>query len=266
MIRLSRFLVLLVALATALTAAARPIELEDLFRLKRVSDPQLSPDGAQVVYVVTEVLKEENATQSDLWLVSAGGGEPRRLTHSPKHERHPRWSPDGRWIAFESNREGSYQVWVLPVSGGEARRLTSLSTGATQPIWAPSGDKLAFVSAVFPRFSGKPFAEADQLNKEELDRREKSKVRVRVATQLLYRHWDSWVEGKRQHLFVLDFANGEAAGEPRNVTPGDNDAVPTSSTFSAGDDFAFSPDGTELAYTAPHAVTREQAWVTNHDV
>jgi len=266
MIRSSRFLVLLVALVAALTAAARPIELEDLFRLKRVSDPQLSPDGTQVVYVVTEVLKDENTTQSDLWLVSASGGEPRRLTHSPKHERHPRWSPDGRWIAFESNREGSYQVWVLPVAGGEARRLTSLSTGATQPVWAPGGDRLAFVSAVFPQFSAKPFAEADKLNKEELERREKSKVKARVATQLLYRHWDSWVEGKRQHLFVLGFADGGAAGEPRNVTPGDNDAVPTSSTFSAGDEFAFSPDGKELAFTAPHAVTREQAWSTNHDI
>ncbi len=257
---------ILLFIVSAGFATARPVELEDLFRLKRVSDPQLSPDGTQVVYVVTEVLKDENRTQSDLWLVSANGGKARRLTSSPKHDRHPRWSPDGKWLAFESNREGNFQIWMLAAAGGEARRLTNLSTEATQPVWAPGGDKLAFVSSVFPQFSAQPFAAADKLNKEELDRREKSKVKARVATQLLYRHWDSWVEDKRRHLFVLPVKDGDAAGEPSNVTPGENDAVPTSSTFSAGDDYAFSPDGKELAFTAPPAVTREQAWSTNHDI
>jgi dipeptidyl aminopeptidase/acylaminoacyl peptidase len=263
---MKKFILIVVSLIAAVLAFARPVELEDLFRLKRVSDPQLSPDGSQVVYVVTEVLKDENRTQSDLWIVSASGGEPRRLTSSPKHDRHPRWSPDGRWIAFESNREGTFQIWLLPAVGGEAARLTNISTEATQPVWAQSGDKLAFVSSVYPQFSDKPFAEAEKLNKAEADRIEKSKVKARVFTQLLYRHWDSWVEGKRQHLFVQAVKDGAAVGDPRNVTPGDNDAVPTSSTFSAGDDYAFSPDGKELAFTAPHTVTREQAWSTNHDI
>jgi dipeptidyl aminopeptidase/acylaminoacyl peptidase len=247
-------------------AIARPIELEDLFRFKRVSDPQLSPDGKNVAYVVTEVLKDENRTQSDIWVVPASGGEARQLTNSPQHERHPRWSPDGNWIAFDSNRDGNFQIWVVPAAGGEARKVTSISTEATQPVWSPTGDKLVFVSAVFPEFSAKPFAESDKLNKEKLDARANSKVKARVITQLLYRHWDAWVEDKRQHLFVMAMKDGAAAGEPRDVTPGDNDAIPTSDTFSAGDEYAFSPDGKELAYTAPHQVTREQAWVTNHDI
>lgn len=259
-----RNILLFTCLVTA--ALARPIELEDLFRLKRVSDPQLSPDGATVAYVVTEVLKAENRTQSDIWLVPASGGEPRRLAASPKHDRHPRWSPDGRWIAFESNRDGEFQIYIIPVAGGEAVQVTRLSTGASQPVWAPTGDQLAFVSEVFPEFSAKPFAEADRLNREKLAARESAKVKARVITQLLYRHWDSWVDGKRRHLFVLPVKNGAAAGEPRNVTPGENDAVPTSTTFEEGDEFAFSPDGRELAHTAPHHVVREQAWTTNHDI
>ena len=253
-------------LIVANTAFARSIELEDLFRLKRVAEPQLSPDGQQVAYVVAEVLKAENRTQSDIWVIPATGGTPKQLTNAPKHDRHPRWSPDGKWIVFESNRDGDFQIWIMPAKGGKARKLTTLATEANQPVWSPTGDKIAFVSAVFPEFSDQPFAKSDPLNKQKLAAREQSKVKARMITQLLYRHWDSWVDDRRQHLFVMELKNGKATGVPRDVTPGENDAIPTSSTFSEGDEFAFSPDGNELAYAAPHHVTREQAWSTNHDI
>lgn len=247
----------------------RRLTLDELFRFQRVSDPQVSPDGRHVVYVVTEVLPAENRTQSDLWLApTTGDAAPRRLTFGPTHDRHPRWSPDGRWIAFESNREGDYQIYLLPMAdqGGEARRLTTLAAGATGAVWAPGGDQLAFVSEVFPEFSRENFADADAHNRARIAAEAKAPVRARVATQLLYRHWDSWVGGRRQHLFVLPVRDGAATGEPRNVTPGDNDAVPTSSTFSAGDEYAFSPDGAALAFTAPPLPVRAQAWSTNHDL
>ncbi len=254
------------ALAGAAVLAARPMELEDMFRLRRVSDPQLSPDGTLAAFVVTEPLKAENRTNSDIWLVSTVGGEARKLTNSAKHDRHPRWSPDGQWIAFESNRDGNFQIWVMPAAGGEARKLTSISTEASQPVWSPDGQHLAFVSAVFPGFSARPFAESDRLNQEKLSARETSKVKAKLFDQLLYRHWDSWVEDKRQHVFVLPVRNGAAAGEPRDVTPGENDGVPTSSTFSEGDEFAFSADGRSLVFAAPPMPLREQAWSTNHDL
>ena len=247
-------------------AASRPIELEDLFRFHRVSDPQVSPDGRTLAYVVTDPLKAENRTNSDIWVMPAAGGTAHALTNSPKHDRHPRWSPDGKWIAFESNRDGSYQVWLMPATGGEARKLTAISTEANGPVWSPDGSKIAFVSTVYPEFSDKPFAESDKLNKEKAAAVEKNPVKARVFTQLLYRHWDSWVEGKRQHVFVIPVHDGAAAGDPRDATPGDNDGVPTASTFDAGDEYSFSPDGRELTYTSPSANTREQAWVTNHDI
>lgn len=260
------FVLLLAAALPALAAPKRPIELADLFKFKRVSDPQVAPDGRHAVYVVSEVLWDENRTQSDLWLVDTATGAARALTSTPRNERSPRWSPDGQWLAFESNRGGDYQIWLLPMAGGEARQLTSLATGASGPRWSPTGDRLAFVSDVFPQFSALPFAEADAKNKAALAAREKDPVKVRVATQLLYRHWDSWHDGRRKHVFVVGVKDGAAAGEPRNVTPGENDAVPTSSTFSGGEEYDFSPDGRLLAFTAPPLPLREQAWSTNHDL
>ena len=243
------------------------MELEDLFHLHRVSDPQVSPDGKTVAFVVTDPLKAENRTNSDVWLVPLAGGAPRQVTHSPRSDAHPRWSPDGKWLAFESTRDGEAQIWLLPAAGGEARKLTTLSTEASTPVWSHDGKRLAFVSAVYPEFSDKPFAESDRLNKEKLAAKANGKVKGRLFTHLLYRHWDSWVEDRRQHLFVVGLEpDGTAAGDPRDVTPGDNDGTPTSDTFSFGDEFTFSADDREIFFTAPPLPTREQAWRTNHDI
>ncbi len=242
----------------------RALALDDMFAIDRVADPQVSPEGKRVLFVVTDVLKTENRTNSDIWIapVNGGGTSAKPFVVSPKGDRNPRWSPDGTTVAFVSTRGGSSQIWLVPAEGGEPRQLTTISTGADQPFWSPDGKTVAFVSAVYPEFSGKPFAESDRLNAAKDAHRDTSKVKARVFTQLLYRHWDSWVDDKRLHLFVVP----SAGGEPHDVTPGDRDAVPTSSTFAAGDEFAFSPDGAEISYTATPLPVREQAWRTNHDV
>jgi dipeptidyl aminopeptidase/acylaminoacyl peptidase len=245
-------------------AAKRAPKVEDLFRFKRVSDPSVSPDGKSIVYVVASVDLEANKTSSALWLAPAGGkGEARQLTNSGKKDRHPRWSPDGARILFQSNRSGSEQLWVIDVGGGEARQLTEISTGAETGLWSPDGKWIAFISSVYPEFSDKPFKTSDADNKKKSEEVEKGPVKARVATRLFYRHWDSYVEDKRQHLFVMPF-HGDRAGEPRDLTPGDRDANPTSDTFSVGDDFTFSPDSQYLLFTAPPAV--DEAWSTNYEI
>jgi len=254
-------LVLSGAAGAALAAQdKRPMAIADMFKVQRLSDASISPDGKWVVYTVTTSDLENNKNSSDLWLAPVGGGPARQLTTHPAKDGGAAWSPDGKRLAFESSRSEAAQIWLLDLEGGEPRQLTRVSTEASQPVWSPDGKTIAFVSSVFPEFSSKPFEESDALNKKKLGELEKGKVKARLYASLLYRHWNAWSDGRLQHIFVQPLEGGT----PRDVTPGERDAVPTSTTFSGGIDFAFSPDGREIAYTSPPA--QNAAWSTNHDI
>ncbi len=246
----------------ALAEQKRAITLADMFAFKRVSDPSLSPDGKWVAFTVTTPDLQSNKNPTDVWIAPTTGGEPKRITTHAANDRKPAWSPDGKWIAFESTRSGSSQIWLVTPDGGEAKQLTTISTDATDAVWSPDGKMIAFVSEVFPENSDKPFAESDSLNKKKLDQLANGPVKAKVFTKLMYRHWDSWRDGKRKHIFVQPVTGGNAM----DLTPGDRDAVPFSDTFSSGIEFAFSPDSKEIAYTASPANIQEEAWNTNHDI
>ncbi|VTR90934.1 peptidase s9 : Dipeptidyl aminopeptidase/acylaminoacyl-peptidase OS=Chloracidobacterium thermophilum (strain B) GN=Cabther_A0062 PE=4 SV=1: PD40: PD40: Peptidase_S9 [Gemmata massiliana] len=252
---------LLVLVLSAGAADKRPMQVEDLFAFKRAAAPQISPDGKTVVYQVTTVDLAANKSSTALWLAPADGkGEPKQLTDPKgKKDMNPRWSPDGERVLFESTRSGSAQLWVLTADGA-VKQITDISTGAGSGIWAPDGKSVAFVSSVYPEFSEKPFAESNKLNKEKDDEIEKSPVKAKTFSRLFYRHWDEYVGDKRQHLFVCK-VDGTGC---RDVTPGDRDANPTSTTFSSGDDFTFSPDGRYLVFSA--VPEKEESWSTNYDL
>src|SRR4051812_1394661 len=121
----------------------RGYQVEDLFRLKTVTDAQISPDGGQVAYVVGAIDREADQTRSAVWVVNRDGSGARVLT-SGGNDSQPRWSPDGRHLVFVSSREnGTAQVYVLSLAGGEARRLTSFPRGVLEIAWAPSSQRIA---------------------------------------------------------------------------------------------------------------------------
>ena len=245
------------ALALALCAAGAgasaqapraQFTVQEMLRIQRVADPQLSPDGSWVAYQVTvpDVAANRNLTQ--IFVVAAAGGEPRQLTSGAPSSTTPRWSPDSRRLAFTTGG----QIWTMAPDGSDRKQVTSVSTGAAGPVWSPDGRWIAFASDVYPDCPD------DACNRRRAEEAEKNPVKAHVADRLLYRHWTTWKGGKRTHVLVVPAEGGAA----RDLTPGDWDAPP----FSLGGppDYAFSPDSKELAFA--RNTDRFEATSTNSDI
>jgi dipeptidyl aminopeptidase/acylaminoacyl peptidase len=229
--------------------------IEDLLTAVRVADPQLSPDSRSVVFTRTITNLKEGKRNADIWVVAADGSSaPKELIGGDKSEDTPRFSPDGRRIAFISSRDGQPQVYVADADGHNVRKITELVKGVQAPlVFSPDGTKVAFVSDVYP-------ACADEAcNKQREEQADKNPVKVHHLTRLLYRHWDEWRNDVRHHVFVADIEKRQAV----DVTPGDFDSPPTQQEENG---IAFSPDSREIAFVSNREGNDREAWTTNNDV
>ncbi len=221
---------------------ARAITIEDLYQMQFLSRPRISPDGQRVAYVTTTIDGAKHEYRSAIWVAPVDGDEAQRFTSGTANASSPVWSPDGRWLAFVSERESEAtgkdakkqgkdkpQIWLLPLNGGEARQLTFMEHGASSPVWSPDSKRLIFSAEVGP---------ADEETEEG-----KSLPKVRVIDQLWYKlDGVGFIYQRRSHLFLID-PNG---GTPQQLTDGDWD----------DGEVEWSPNGSQIVFTSNHAEDR----------
>jgi dipeptidyl aminopeptidase/acylaminoacyl peptidase len=244
----------LVALSAVPADQTHPFSVHDMLTMDRLSDPQVSPDGKWIVFVLRETDLAANRGRTDLWLVGTDGTGLRRLTSHPQGDSNPRWAPDSKSVFFISTRSDSSQVWRIRVDGGEAQQVTDLPLDVGNLLVSPNGKHIAFTMEVFP--DCKTIADT----KDKLDNIEQRKTSGRIYDRIFVRHWDTWKDGRRSHLFVMP----SAGGDPIDVMQG-MDADTPSKPFGGPEEITFTPDSRGLIFSA-RDVGRAEPWSTDFDL
>ena len=246
--------------AQAADNPAGPLKVEDLVRLRRLSNPQVSPDGRHVAFVLREMDLEANKGRTDIWLLDLRAKEaaPRRLTQNAANDSSPRWSADGHALYFLSTRSGSSQVWRLSFDGGEASQVTRYPLDVTSLKVSPAGNRIAVSMDVVPECASL------SCTRSRLDARAKDKASGRTYDRVFIRHWDTWGDGTRSHLFTATVGPDGTAGTPIDLSRALDADVP-SKPFGDDTDYAFSPDGASVVFSARIA-GRTEPWSTNFDL
>jgi dipeptidyl aminopeptidase/acylaminoacyl peptidase len=244
---------------TAAAAAPKGLTIEDMLAMQRVGEPVVSPDGKRVVFSVRDTDYDANKGRFHLWMAYTDGSGAIELTTSSDNDTDPAWTADGRWIYFVSGRSGSSQVWRIAPAGGEAEQVTKLALDVNGFTMFPDGKRLALAIDVWP--TAKTLAESAKRDRHEA----KSKVKAQIFDTLMFRHWDTWADGKLSHVFAWTPPElGGAADDAKDLTPGQLTDTPTK-PFGGMEEVQVSRDGKWIAFVA-RVGGREEAWTTNTDI
>jgi len=249
---MKKFIIGVILIFTALHVDAQPkraMTVEDMWAMKRIGAYDVSPDGKTIAFAVTQFNIQENKGNTDIWLIDSDGKNLRPFKDSEKNENDPKFSPDGQNIAF--TRGG--QIWLSSIDGSNELQLTNLYTGASGIVWSKDGKKILFVSSVYPECT------TQECNEQKDKAAEESKVKAKIFTELMYKHWNDWRGDKRSHLFLLNIDNKEVV----DLTLNSSFDVPPIA-LGGSQDYTFSPDGKEIAFTMN--TDKVLATSTNNDV
>ncbi len=183
-------------------AQTHPFSVHDMLAMERVSSPAASPDGSTLAFSVRTTDLEANRGRSDLWTVNLDGSNLRQLTTNPENDTSPLWSPDGKWIYFLSSRSGKSQVWRIATHGGEAEPVTDEPLDVGNLKLSPDGKTVAYTMEVFVDC---PDVDCTVKKLKEIEDRPYT---GRVYDRLFVRHWDTWEDGRRSHLFARSVEHG----------------------------------------------------------
>jgi dipeptidyl aminopeptidase/acylaminoacyl peptidase len=260
-----RFLVTTFLASLALTAIVpaaekHPFSIHDMLTMQRLSDHQASPDGKWIVFTLRTTDLEANKGRTDLWIVGADGGALRQLTSHPDADTSPVWDPSGKSILFLSTRSGSPQVWRISLDGGEAVQVTHQPLDIGCFVVSRDGRHIAVSIEVFTD-AGTPAETKKRLTSDA-----EKKTSGKLYDKLFFRHWDTWADGRRSHLFVLPIDDsGKAVDkEAIDVSAGMDADVPTK-PFGGSEEITFTPDNKGIIFTA-RDVGREESWSTDMDL
>jgi dipeptidyl aminopeptidase/acylaminoacyl peptidase len=235
-------------------AKQHPFSIHDMLAMNRISYYHVSPDGKKIVFTVRVTDLDANKGRTNLWLINTNGEDLRQLTTHTASDSNPRWSPCGKYIWFLSTRSGSSQVWRIRIDGGEAEQITDQPLDIGNLVVSADGKFIAFTMEVFPEFK------EPEETKKKLDQIADRKSSGRIYTEIFIRHWDTWEDGRRSHLFVMPIQGNQV----KDLMDGMNADTP-SQPFGGPEEISFTPEGTGLIFTARMGGSKE-AWSTNFDL
>jgi len=236
----------------------KPFSIDDLYRVKNISTPKLSPDGKKLLFSVTEYNMQKGSSNSDIYLMNLGDNKLLRLTFDKKSDSDPYWSADGQRIYFLSSRDGGNQLWVMDANGGEAKKLSDFYAELSSPLPINNSNKVLFSAYVYPECRENP--DCNKCNKDLDDKLSAGPVKAHLADSLLFRHWTSYRDWKYNHLFCFD--PDKPAKD--SITPITKGSVDFPAYSSGGGGYDISPDGKLICTTSNY--DKDAASSTNSDL